>query len=268
MSELWYRLEDCLPSVRVRVRVLVGGHAIEAMRWHRRGTKRRWPVIAWATIANDKVVYLRKEPEAWQPLYPELYQAPLVNGFRLDEDPQPPPALPPREREWWRDAGTVRYSLPGGITPREAEGRVMRALWAETAFERADTIYSPTPLSWLAKMIEMAEMAAGQRASYWHDRFQPTARDIGDFTTIVAWLRELAEREYIVLRMKAENPPYSLPEIAAETGLSVSGVRYVYREAILAVTTAANAQPIKPTTHAARRARDIKAGVASHAAAT
>lgn len=263
-DELWYSPIDCLPHLRVMVFAIFADVEIRAVRLQKKGKTKK---IVWATYSNGKPHYFSEDPSCWRPLYPELYQGPLVNGFVRDAPPKIYEPLPSREREWWRDDRAVRYSLPGSVTPKEAEGRVMRALWAETAFERADTLYSATPLSWLARMIEIAEMAAGKRASYWHDRFQPTGADLKDFTVIIGWLRQLPDDFYTVLRMRAENPAYSFVEIAHELGVSSTTAHVWYRTAIGYVTRAANGQPVPATTHAARRARDKKAGVASYAAA-
>lgn len=100
-----------------------------------------------------------REPEAWQPLPGEVWPYPLPEQLpampvaregifaRIDHvkfDAAQAAAEMENEREfarrrkdnpepvripWWRDGTAITYSERGAITPRECEGRVMRALY-------------------------------------------------------------------------------------------------------------------------------------------
>lgn len=269
----WYRPEDLAPPLDCRVRVLFGGAVFEAARIVHKGHRRT--SVVWATMNGNRVVHLQDDPTFWQPLHPTKWESALPTPHQIDIRPAStarPEAEPltPREREWWRNDCDVRYAPPGSITPRMAEARVMRALWAETSFERADTLATNSPLTWLARMIELVEMAEGKRPTYFNDRFRPTSRDLSDFVNVVEWLRVLNRMTrpyYTVLRMRAANPAYTFQEIGDVIGKSGETARQMYRAAVMLVTTSANGQSIEPKTHAGRRARDLKEGRHTHAAA-
>ena len=117
-----------------------------------------------------------REPDSWQPLPADKWP---------DELPEPLPAMPQslagimarvdhvkfdaaqavaemeddrrradsneEEKEvarvpWWRDASAVKYSAAGEITPRECEGRVMRALYWMGAGELALPVTTGTAI--------------------------------------------------------------------------------------------------------------------------
>lgn len=96
------------------------------------------------------------------------------------------------EVRWWVDSTNIRYEPAGEISPRMAEGRVLRALaWCGAG--KGLTVKSTTVGSLLARMAEVASgeaaAAEAERDARLHNlpRFQPLPRDHEDFPVAMNW---------------------------------------------------------------------------------
>lgn len=96
------------------------------------------------------------------------------------------------EVRWWVDATAIRYEPVGEISPRMAEGRMLRALaWCGAG--RGLTLRTTTVGSLLARMAEVASgeaaAAEAEREARLHNlpRFQPLPRDHEDFEVAMGW---------------------------------------------------------------------------------
>lgn len=206
------------------------------------------PWAGWHTLRGD-------EPDAWWPQQPERWAAPLPaplpagplatagrmwsertrfqavadaeaadlaremeadraaarsgEGF-VEGEAEPP------EKQWWLDPHLVTYSAPGAITPREAEGRLMRAFLTERwiRVERpADATFGKI-LGRLARPLPGHEIATDDPRPVLPE---PTGRDQDDMLTALAWWMavDVADRRAgIVLAMRAEMPAKSWRGIA------------------------------------------------------
>jgi hypothetical protein len=129
------------------------------------------------------------------------------------------------------------------VTPREAEGRLLRALlaWNATTGERPRGFGSNA--DWIARQIARVEREAGRRDTYWHARFQPTPRDVSDSEVVLDWvagLWRIDDRYHMVLRMRAADPPHPFRLIADVLECSEAAAHRIYREAIGFATRRAN----------------------------
>lgn len=210
--------------------------------------QRRCPV--WGRLRGPRIQWLREPPEAWRPLdpsyaHPKPSRPPaafLERMAALDAKPQAIETAV-EARAWWLDAGAVTYSPAGAITPREAEGRVMRAL--NTA--RTTKLERPggpgLNADWIAKMVTKVEIETGirERATYWHDNFQPTPRDISDCPTAVGWVAPLKAYQsawYEVVNYRSGS--YSWGAISGSLSATVADVMQHYERALRLVTYHAN----------------------------
>ena len=148
--------------------------------------------------------------------------------------PEPPP-----ERQWWLDPLAVTHSPPGSVTPREAEGRLMRAFIAER------WVSGDGP-GWLSDGGDDLPPL----------RIEPTGKDQDDMLTALSWLHGLRADDEQVLRLRGQTPALTWRAIGTAMKISHEGARNLYRDALALVTEAANG---KVTAHAASVRRDLEA---------
>lgn len=243
----WYSPTDQPPPFGVIVWALYGGDQFKAVRILRK--KKRQPV--WGRMRKRGVEFLRELPDCWRPLNAATWRMPLPDpvppAFAEFEKPREMAIDTPREvRAWWRDPAAMTYSPAGAITPRECEGRIMRALLTEMSIRMESPRGGGSNSDWIARMIDKVERDNGKRETYWHSRFQPTSRDVSDYQRIMVdekWLALLIKVERTVLVMRAVDPPYSWRQIGEdkEVYCSLEIVRRIYADAIGYVTKNANA---------------------------
>ena len=274
----WYRSLEMLPPVGEVVTVKWLDAEFDAVRVCRKQNSGRHTVVSWATMDDRRVVYLPldglervwgHDPSLWRPKSPEAWAHPLpypVRGDGTRHDTGVVLRFSPHHRDWWRDPGVVRYSPCGAITPREAEGRVMRALMVEQSMP-AENLGGG--MSFLARMITIVEMAEGKRPSYWHEKLRPSARDLSDMAVVVPWLVALTDkpRLYGLLRLRSVDPAYSWQAISEmdEYRCTRENVRGIYKQAIAIVTKVANGQSTSQTVAAAREMAALRERNRSHA---
>ena len=232
---IWYDATTEPPPFGVKVIADWAGETLEAARI----LHAKWRCAVWGVIVRGTLQIRRSRPDRWRPLGRPvepvaLNEPPIVKSPSASE-------IEAVEPQWWRQPGSVAYSTIG-ITPREAEGRIMRAIWTDYALDDGRPT-DDTPLTWLARMIAKREIEMGirERATFAHDRFQPTGRDIADHAVVMTWLVGLGDRRRIVLGMRAVSPPYSWRQIGDELDVTRERAREIYRDAMVAVTRRANA---------------------------
>jgi len=253
----WYAPAPYLPPYDVIVRVrwallvddeikLLEFEGVRILDRRRRGP--RWGRL----VRRGKVEWLGKQwgddPEAWQPLDPAKWRMPLPDPIppafaRFERKPVATPSEPREGPPWWREPHLVTYSPPGFVTPREAEGRIMRALLTAQATRLEDPRGGGSNSAWIAKMIFKFEIEHGirERPTYWHARFQPTARDVSDCAICIQWMRGTL---YALLALRAADPPFTWREITQMPDFkecSPARVKDLYRENMLVVVRNANA---------------------------
>lgn len=96
------------------------------------------------------------------------------------------------EVRWWVDSTNIRYEPAGEVSPKMAEGRVLRALaWCGAG--KGLTLRTTTVGSLLARMAEVASgeaaLAEAEKSARLHNlpRFQPLPRDHEDFPVAMNW---------------------------------------------------------------------------------
>ena len=168
---------------------------------------------------------------------------------------------------WWREPSDVTYSPPGQITEREAEGRVMRALY----FLGGDEHPKPyrTNAAVLADMKHAFDVATKQDATASYvPRLNTTLRDSpSELLAAMEWFCELALgtgwKTSYALRARAKNIPDSFAVIAVVLGTKDQrGAHNADTRGIARVHDIANAGHT-PRLDAIRR--DTKEGNRSHA---
>lgn len=279
------------PPRLVRVRLQWNGRLFEAARVpHGRGR------IAWMVRRNDgSKRYLPPkhaqqqgphawppEPEWWQPLQPDKWDAPL---------PPPLPLLPsgrrhdglmrmvnirarPRRRvraqaddlaaddkPWWWDATAIRYEPRGSITPEMAEGRLMRALTVSGAgvLREAVPIVAAATFRDLAAAARAAE-AEARIATPPKERIAHGPADREDWLNAMGWFAELNPPSYAVAHdLQRQGATRDLSDrqmllvwrahqrswraIGEELGRPASTVRDTFIRMIARVVEIANAPP-------------------------
>jgi hypothetical protein len=238
VTAIWHATADQVPPYGVIVLARNGerGRPFKAVRILHR--KRRWPV--WGRQdPRGGVKLLRLEPEYWTgldgPVEPDrtLPEPPAFAKFA--EPRKATPAASVEGRAWWRDPCNLTYSPKGAVTPREAEGRILRALLTASADKAGRPKGLSTNAGWIARQVERVEREAGKRPTYWHARFMPTPRDVSDCATVLEWLAGLwtqDERPYMVLAMRAADPPWLFRQIGEAIGCSEATARRIYKDAI------------------------------------
>lgn len=163
-------------------------------------------------------------------------------------------------RQWWRDPDTVKYEPPGCVTPRMAEGRMMRAL-AICEFQDGLTLNTRTFSDILAEMAAKREVQEYATSDY-VPRMQALQQDVGDFETAMAWFVALNpqplpthtsrscwnewSQEQDVLMSRAMNHPIKFKRIARQWGVSKQAMIATYGRAVKAVCRVANNLPAFP----------------------
>jgi len=175
----------------------------------------------------------------------------------------------PVERQWWRDPSAVAYAPAGAVTRRDAEGRVMRALLAETAI-RVERPGCATFAGILARLSATLPLAPGELAAMDlpPDRVVPTGRDHDDLLMALGWLASVhepaMERPRRAIRLRALDPPLGWREIGRRLGCSHEAARTAYATGIDAVWSAANLWPTSGTRVAAARLNAVRAANSAH----
>jgi hypothetical protein len=213
------------PPRLVRVRLQWEGRILEAARVPHPRTKK----IVWVRRRKDgSDQYLppkhatkgpnawAPEPEWWQPLHPEKWDAPLplplppLEPYRLHDGKErmvtnvrgrprrsrqragDRDALPADDKPWWWDATAIRYEPPGKISRDMAEGRLMRALavsGAGTAGASA-TIENALVFHNIAAAATNAAMEALVSIPI-RDKLALGPADNDDWLTAMGWFAEL-----------------------------------------------------------------------------
>lgn len=156
-------------------------------------------------------------------------------------------AKPVDDNRWWVDATNIRYEPAGEISPRMAEGRLLRALaWCGAG--RGLTLQSSTVGALLARMAEVASgeaaAAEAEKQARLHNlpRFRPLPKDHEDFPAAMGWYSALnppenwgARREawslnrmQRVMLMRTLTIPLSWADIGSMLHISGTRVRQVY----------------------------------------
>lgn len=154
-----------------------------------------------------------------------------------------------RSLPWWRDASIITYSAPGAITPREAEGRTMRALYFLAGESSQTTAARRVRVN--AEVLEQLRRAA--------DLLNDTAPDLVPYMaespadtperliTAMRWVCELmlspaidGDRAFRILDARARNRPLSWGDISAEEHVSRARAKQIHDAALRRVTAIAN----------------------------
>ncbi|MEQ1694742.1 MAG: hypothetical protein ABL901_02780 [Hyphomicrobiaceae bacterium] len=266
-----YPVTDTAPPFGVKVKGLLPDGFHDCARVY----DQRRQVVVWYVKRNGTTERFVEEGGSfgssviacWRPKNPTAWKAPLPPPVIAQPDvqwAQPIAAPEPLEKEpdqWWRIANAVKVSTVGLITPREVEGRIMRAVMTEHSFAAADTIIERSTLTWLARMIELQEMIEGKRPTYWNDRFIPSARDLSDFPRMIPWLTAVAmhsERYASILRMRGSHPAWTFTQIAKELGGGRNKAASDYGRAVLFATKVANDVRTKEVAIARRKMAELR----------
>jgi len=215
------------------------------------------------------------EPHLWQPVgaWPEPLPAPVatvgekprfvsIGGMRfsateaaaeMEAEREEARRAPREAREaielpWWRDATQLTYSPAGSIGLREAEGRVMRALYFLGGGE-AWEIAAGSNAGVLADLKHAAEVASGDATEDYIPRFEAGPADTPDrLLMAMRWVCEMrldpacdGQRRYRVLDARARNVPVTFAAIGEAFGLSRPRARQIYTAAIARIAVIANA---------------------------
>lgn len=158
-----------------------------------------------------------------------------------DDEPAAKDGLP-----WWRDPATVTYSAAGSITKREAEGRVMRALYF---LSRPDN-----PLRYRSNAAVLADMMASRDwgSSDFSSPHVPhltlTLSDTADrMLAALRWAAELkaaphgyGQKRLAVLIDRARNEPLTFADIGLRMHISPARASMIYDDAIDRIAAIAN----------------------------
>ncbi len=111
---------------------------------------------------------------------------------------EPEPRVGKRRELWWLNSSAITYSAPGSISPKEAEGRLMRALAADDA-----------------RLAAGLGVHGGERSGEL-PLFVQTQADRGDELVALGWLGGAQDMHREVLRLAANLSAYSLLEIGLQ----------------------------------------------------
>ena len=198
----------------------------------------------------------------------EMEQTRGAAGSRYGEPVAGTAECEPPERQWWLDPHQVTYSAPGAITPREVEGRVMRALKTER-WVRVDWPTAKTFGGVLAKMAKTIPLTPEELALQdpIDSEDEPTGRDWDDFLLVTTgWLKALTHggkrfhKAEGVLRLRSRTPALSWRRIAALDGRSHETVRQLFQQAIEELTRAANGEATLGSSRAQELLETVQAG--------
>jgi hypothetical protein len=283
MAETWYPPTDDCPGSGVPVLVNWAGRELRAMR------RRVGSGLAWFCYSDGRLEELPPvkeaarwgdEPDAWRPIKPELWKAPL---------PEPLPTIEPRmwssrtkfgaveeaeaadlaremehdreaaragrgrrakseppELQWWLDPSLVKHSPPGKISVREAEGRVMRALIAQ----RAVAWPHPGDRTFADVLAAAVRTVPTERADATSDGYvfaQPTSADGGEeMLRALSWLAAVKAGDddhadgAFAIYLRSLEPARSWRQIAGSMQVSHERARQLYKAALVLVTIVAN----------------------------
>ncbi len=160
------------------------------------------------------------------------------------------------ERQWWLGE-LLSYSPAGEISVREAEGRLARAILTDGIKGKHG---GPAGMSETSSALSgfVHETLLSSDADGMLERFEPTPRDLADYTTAFAWFTALNPPELwhhsrkawtlsqaqCVLVWRMIMPPLSWRSIAKNAGGSHVGAQQIYGAALAGVTRAANGQAV------------------------
>jgi len=240
------------------------------------------------------------EPSAWRPEHPETWRAPLPEPLppvtprmwssrtrfqaveeaeaadlaremeRDREDarsgnrqPESGSRMAVAEKQWWLDASLITYSEPGGISEREAEGRLMRAFIAE----RCETLAGPSDRTFSDLLASMTKSGGEARADATESliiRATATGRDKDDMMTALAWWRVLDPPLKAVLKMRAAEPPLTWRAIGRALGLSHEGARARHAAALAELVRVANGGKTAGGIAAEKKLEEVRAANRAH----
>ncbi|MEQ1694417.1 MAG: hypothetical protein ABL901_01120 [Hyphomicrobiaceae bacterium] len=281
MTATWYALPERMP-VNVAVRVRWAGWEGEAVYFRAKPSDRP----AWLARVRAGKGYtfhplptdaMRRygcgsEPDAMQPLgdAPHALGAPLpvhphhtlrmgsIGGvafdataaaeeMQADRDRRDPDATALEALPWWREPSEVTYSPRGQIGEREAEGRVMRALYFLGGTEQPRA--GRTNAAVLADLKHAFDLATRQDATASYvPRLNTTLRDSpANLLTAMEWfcelqlISDLAWKQAYALKQRAHNIPVSFVMIALEIGVDGrDGAQKAYTRGIARIAAIAN----------------------------
>lgn len=297
MSQIYYPATETCPAIGVRVIVVWAGRELSAARTRDKNSGAvRWVTTEHGQLVTLPPRGLEsrwgEEPEGWRPEQPETWRAPLPEPLTSCA-PRMADARPGRarsggryaamsaqaaqsdatrreieaelgavdearasERQWWLGE-LLSYSPAGEISVREAEGRVARAILTDGIKGKhggpAGMGETSSALSGFVHETLLSSDADGML-----ERFEPTPRDLADYTTAFAWFTALNPPELwhhsrkawtlsqaqCVLVWRMIMPPLSWRSIAKNAGGSHVGARQIYGAALAGVTRAANGQAV------------------------
>lgn len=169
------------------------------------------------------------------------------------------------DNRWWMDASSIRYDRVGEISPRMAEGRMLRALaWCGAG--KGLTIQTSTVGSLLARMAEVASGEAAAAEAEWQERlhnlqrFTAGPKDYDDFPIAMSWFSALnppenwgrhrkawtLNRMQRVMLMRTLTIPLSWPDIGVALNISGTRVRQLYAKGMECCHRVANGQSAFP----------------------
>lgn len=211
------------------------------------------------------------DPELWAPVRPDLWQMPLpevASVVELDgpakmfhvkqslseadmaaemqaerdgviDEPEQELRSSRVAGQWWRDASQIRYEPVAELSPRMAEGRVMRAV-ACCGYGMGLTLKTTTFSTLLTSVAEAVAAADEAPDRDWAPRLEPLPADHADFLTAMRWFADLNPPELrldgtawkmskgqLVLVYRSMPIPWSFDEIGVELELSGERCRQI-----------------------------------------
>ena len=296
MTDQWYPITPTHPAPTVQVRgiVPVGHH--DAHLIVSRGMLPHHN--KWAQWLKGKAVPLpeRVTPYLWQPQNANAWKAPLpppaetsesgrmwsaTMRFQAVEDAEASDLaremeqdremarngvsyeqeLKQRQEEvWWRDASIIKYEPVGSITPKMAEGRLMRAV-AFCDYGRGLSIRISSFSEILSRMSKPTPSQEYATSDY-IPPLRSFPQDVQDFPIAMGWFTALNPPQegktwhtawefnpaQHCVRYRTSNPPLSFAEIGSDTRIKMSaeGARQLYLRTMKTITKFANGVIVSP----------------------
>ena len=291
-AELWYRLSDQFPPYNAVVWLQWQGRVMKGCRLFDKRKARD----VWAEEAADGTqkldvrvgkdgLWRPQKPETWRLPLPDPVASSIVTGMtwirqRMSaadaaalaeemeaerEAARAEPDNPDADRwgRWWRKSGLeIKYEIPGSVSRRMAEGRIMRAL-ADCGYGQSGNPWSGQLLDDLVLSVEDADVLrrlADIPEVEVIPRFRPLPGDAQDFSTAMGWLVAINPQAGVpykwswsqrVLYYRASDEMLSWSQVgialigirAYERGkpaVSPDACRTLYEEAIDAIVRVAN----------------------------
>lgn len=161
---------------------------------------------------------------------------------------------------WWTDIGVIRYEPAGSVSPRMAEGRVLRALaWCGAG--HGLTLRADTAVSVLARLAATAGGEMAEVDQRWHGlpRFQPLPLDHDDFLVAMGWFAQLnppeawgsarkawgLNRVQRIMVLRASRMAPSFADIADLFDVSATRTRQLYMKGCDGCWRASNGMPAR-----------------------